>query len=186
MILENLKSFEWYNEPLNVAFGQHEMKITAAGYTDFWQSRHHNISKDNGHFFFSRFDDNFCCLVKWTFDMTQNFNQCGIMVRSNEDNWFKASVTYRDGKPEILSSVTCNGISDWAGCPLVHEVKTVWYKLIRKGFDYAVFWSQDGKNFDKLRQFCLCDNPLSVSAGAYVCSPNPEGFEAVLDQIDAA
>ena len=52
MILENLKNFEWYNEPANVTFGSHELEITAAEGTDFWQSKHHNFFKDDGHFFF--------------------------------------------------------------------------------------------------------------------------------------
>lgn len=43
MILENLKNFEWYNEPANVVFGSHELEIVAAEGTDFWQSAHHNF-----------------------------------------------------------------------------------------------------------------------------------------------
>ena len=52
MILENLKNFEWLNEPENVIFADKEMKIVAKKQTDFWQSKHHNFAKDDGHLFF--------------------------------------------------------------------------------------------------------------------------------------
>ena len=57
MILENIKDFEWLNEPENVIFADKEMKIIAKKETDFWQSKHHNFFKDNGHLFFLRTKD---------------------------------------------------------------------------------------------------------------------------------
>ena len=116
MILENLKNFEWYNEPANVVFGSHELEIVAAEGTDFWQSAHHNFFKDNGHFFFTKQTSDFSCVIKWRFDNAARFSQCGLMLRADGRNWFKISVMSADeNNPEVGSCVTKDGISDWAG-----------------------------------------------------------------------
>lgn len=184
MILENLKDFEWYNEPQNVIFGNQEMKIVAACGTDFWQSRQHNFMKDNGHFFYSRCNGDFTCIVKWHFDKAEEFNQCGIMVRADAQHWFKASVMSANKQsPEIGTVVTNQGYSDWANVPLPENTRDIWYKIVRQGKDYVAFYSLDGENYTRLRQFCLIRDDADVSAGAYICCPQNNGFEAVLAEI---
>ena len=161
MIFENLKNFEWYNEPANVTFGSHELEITAAEGTDFWQSKHHNFFKDDGHFFFITQSTDFSCVVKWRFENAVHFNQCGLMLRADED-----------------------GISDWAGAPLPENCNELWYKSVRHGDDYVVFYSVDGVNFIRVRQFALNSIDSDIKIGAYICAPRDFGFKAVLDEID--
>ena len=185
MIFENLKNFEWYNEPANVTFGSHELEITAAEGTDFWQSKHHNFFKDDGHFFFIRQSTDFNCVVKWRFENAVHFNQCGLMLRADEHNWFKISVMSADEhNPEIGSCVTKDGISDWAGAPLPENCNELWYKSVRHGDDYVVFYSVDGVNFIRVRQFALNLIDSDIKIGAYICAPRDFGFKAVLDEID--
>lgn len=54
MFLEQLRDFEWYNEPADVSFDERGMQVLSLPGTDFWQSLHHRVSKDDGHFFFTR------------------------------------------------------------------------------------------------------------------------------------
>ena len=51
MLLTNLRDFEWYNEPEDVSFEERGMAVLTKNKTDFWQSKHHNFKKDDGHFF---------------------------------------------------------------------------------------------------------------------------------------
>lgn len=51
MFLEQLRDFEWYNEPADVSFDERGMRVLSRARTDFWQSLHHRFSKDDGHFF---------------------------------------------------------------------------------------------------------------------------------------
>lgn len=185
MILENLKNFEWYNEPENVTFGSHELEITASSGTDFWQSEHHNFFKDNGHFFFCRKNADFGCVVKWRFENATKYNQCGLMLRTDSRNWFKISVMSADEDNfEIGNSATHNGVSDWAGVRLPQRCDVLWYKLVRHGDDYVAFYSTDGENFVRIRQFTLFSPDAEVKIGAYICSPQNAGFKATLDEID--
>lgn len=185
MILENIKDFEWYNEPKNVNFGGHEMTVAAWECTDFWQSKQHGFSKDDGHFFFIPKAGDFTCIIKWHFDTAEHFNQCGMMLRSDAENWFKASIMCESKiNQELGSCLTIDGISDWAGVSISEPVTQLWYKIVRRGNDYVAFYSFNGENFIRLRQFYLSPKSEKVAVGAYICSPQNGGFEAVLDEIN--
>ncbi len=184
MKLENLIDFEWYNEPENVIFLDQEMKILAYPKTDFWQSQQHKIKKDNGHLFFKRVDGNFVLRVKWRFDRTDLFKQCGLMVRLDERNWFKASLLCQtNDNPEIGTCLTVSGHSDWAGCVLQKKPTSISYKIERRDNDFVCFYSTDEQKYIRLRQFYLpCVDQIKV--GAYIASPQNENFEAVLDEVE--
>jgi hypothetical protein len=185
MRLESLIDFEWYNEPLNVSFEEKNVKIIAKPQTDFWQSLHHKIKKDNAHFFYKTLSGDFTLIIKWCFKTAENFNQCGIMARIDERNWFKASVMSRkQNAPEIGSCLTIGAFSDWAGAPLSKMPTEIFFKLERKGDDFVCFYSLDSKKYIRLRQFYLRGIEPDIKAGAYIAAPQSAPFEAVLDEID--
>ena len=49
MHFEALENFEWYNDPENVRFENDAMIIYARQGTDFWQTVHLGLKKDDGH-----------------------------------------------------------------------------------------------------------------------------------------
>ena len=59
MLLEQLRDFEWLNEPEDVSFSEEGMSVTAKKESDFWQNTRKNVHADNGHFFFVRCEDLF-------------------------------------------------------------------------------------------------------------------------------
>ena len=185
MKFENLQNFEWLNEPENVIFSDMEMKIVAKAQTDFWQSKHHNFAKDNGHLFFFRTKNDFNLIVHWKAEKCASFNQCGIMIRIDDKNWFKASLMYQNcQEAEVGSCVTIRGHSDWAGVMLENEPSHISYKLVRKNDDFMVYYSLDGVSYTRLRQFYLDTLGNELKAGAYICSPQENSFEAVLENIE--
>ena len=185
MKLESLIDFEWYNEPENVIFSDQEMKIVAKPLTDFWQSIHHQIKKDNGHFFYKKISSNFSLRIKWRFENATPFKQCGVMVASDERNWFKASILAKDeNRPEIGTCLTLGGHSDWAGTHLQNMPDVIFYKLERRGDDFVCSYSLDGQTYIRLRQFYLHGIESEMKVGAYLASPQNENFEAVLDEVD--
>lgn len=185
MLLGALQDFEWYNEPENVVFRDEEIFVTAKPKTDFWQSRHHGFSKDNGHFFFTRRDGLFTFSAKWHFNKNQAYAQCGIMLRIDENNWIKAAVMYDNpARPMLGTSVTQKGYSDWAALDISPDLKEIWFKLKRAQGDYFLYFSFDGKTYKPLRVAHLLNDMPEVKIGAYICSPNSTNFEALLSQID--
>lgn len=185
MLLDALKDFEWYNEPENVRFNDLGMVVNAKAQTDFWQSTHHSFHKDNGHFFFSRIKKDFTLVVKWRFDNADAFDQCGIMLRVDERNWFKfGTMSERKDNPKLGSSLTNFGYSDWAVIELAKPVTEIWYKLQCHGTDYIAYYSLDGKNYHQSRMFHLVNDAETVKIGAYIAAPQHSDFEGTLEILD--
>lgn len=180
MNFESLANFDWYNEPENVRFETDSMVIYAKPQTDFWQSVQHGFKKDNGHFFFSRKDGDFSFIVRWRFDRLDKFAQCGVMLRTDERNWLKASLMNEtEGENVLAVCLTVAGHSDWSGFLLNEEIHEMWFKLQRHEDDYILFYSLDGKQFTKIKMFYL-KSYEDVKAGAYIASPSDEGAVAEL------
>ena len=185
MLLGALQDFEWYNEPENVVFRDKLMLVTAAAGSDFWQSRHHGVSKDNGHFFYCRKDGNFTLVAKWSYTQKIPYAQCGVMLRVDENNWIKATVMYdAPDKPMLGTGVTQNGYSDWAAQPITPDFDDIWFKVKRLNGDYLLYYSLDGEKFKSIRMTHLLNDMPEVKVGAYICSPQSADFEAVLSQIE--
>lgn len=185
MLLDALKDFEWYNEPENVRFNDVGMVVNTKPKTDFWQSTHHNFHKDNGHFFFTRINHDFSLIVKWHFDKALAFDQCGIMLRVDERNWFKMSLmSERADQPKLGTSLTNFGYSDWAVVELTQPLNEIWYKLQCRGGDYIAYYSLDGLQYHQLRLFHLVNDSGEIKVGAYTASPQRSDFECILEILN--
>ena len=94
--------------------------------------------------------------VKTNFNSKKRFDQCGIVMYLNSENWLKASIEYENEKIQHLGSVvTNNGFSDWANCVISTKNKEMWYRFSRRCDDYCIENSEDGINFNQMR-VCIC------------------------------
>lgn len=184
MHFEAIRDFEWFNEP-EFGFSGGNLAIKAAPCTDFWQDFRHNISKDNGHFFFTRCKGSFCLNVKWKVSNEyQAGGQSGLMARINTKNWCKIALVKNEKKQNILTvSVTHSGVSDLAQIPLNGELQEITYRLqLQNGF-FLLSFSADGSSFIPVRQFQPLTDYDVLSVGAYICSPENMAFNATLTDI---
>ena len=66
----------------------------------------------------------FSFTVKTEFDSKNRFDQCGIVMYLDSENWLKASIEYENRSFQHLGSVvTNNGYSDWATTEIPTNVK---------------------------------------------------------------
>lgn len=185
MLLDTLRDFEWLNEPHDVSFNDQGMVVVSKPKTDFWQSLNHNFKKDDGHFFFSRCNSDFSLVVKWQFETISDFNQCGIMVRIDERNWFKASIMSESKEKPLLGSCVTNcGYSDWAAQDISPEIKEIYFKVKRVNGDYIIFYSYDDILYKQIRLLHMINEIQDIKVGAYICSPQSFSFRATLEKID--
>ena len=185
MLLERLKEFDWHNEPQQVRFEENGMRVTAKYRTDFWCCARYNFHKDDGHFFFNQMTGDFVCNLDWSFDNPSSYDQCGIMIRHDTDNWFKASIMYENEEnPLLATALTNDGFSDLATISLPSGTRHVWYRIKKRKGCYVASYSTDGENYIQLRKFYLIHDTDSVQVGAYICSPQRDDFEAVLHTLD--
>ena len=184
MLLELLKDFEWYNEPMRITYRDDGMDICAEAQTDFWQNSHHQLRKDNGHFFFTRKDSNFILNTHWKFEEYAGFRQCGVMVRIDERNWIKLGTMSAGSEVFQLGSVvTHRGNSDWAVHNIENPQGQIWFRIKRLKGDYILLVSSNGVDFQQLRMCSFHAESPEIKVGVYACSPQNLPFVCTLSSL---
>ena len=113
----DLNSLQWTREPAEFEIKGDSILITTAPHTDLWQRTYYHFQNDNAPVLQMKTREKFFSFVVKT-DFTQShqrFDQCGIVMYLDSENWLKGSVEYENGEFQHLGSVaTNNGYSDWA------------------------------------------------------------------------
>jgi len=176
----------WIFEPKNYSISKEEIRITTEPNTDFWQRTYYGFRNDNAHSILLKTDEKFFSfIVKASFDYKNMYDQCGIVIYQNSDNWVKASVEYENDSFQRLGSVvTNNGYSDWATTDINSSIAQVYYRLSRRKSDFLIESSFDGKDFEQMRVFHLFEGGGEIDFGLYACSPLDSSFEAVFSGFE--
>lgn len=142
--IETLQTFKWYNEPVKYEFRDVLIIHTDAD-TDYWQRTHYGFRRDNGHFLYGELKNDFAMTTLLEFNPVNQYDQCGLMIRLDSDNWIKVSVEYEDTRLSRLGSVvTKNGYSDWATSDISSDIKSICYRISRRGGDFLIEFSYEG------------------------------------------
>ncbi|MCK5119402.1 MAG: DUF1349 domain-containing protein, partial [Candidatus Latescibacteria bacterium] len=170
------KTFYWFNEPAKYELGS-GLEIFTDEKTDFWQNTYYGFQTDDGHCLLTRRDGDFSLTTSVEFRPREQYDQCGLMVRVDRENWIKVSTEYESEKYSRLGSVVTNlGFSDWATQDIPSNTREMWYRIGKKGSDFLIENSYDGQNWHQLRITHLhrVSEPLEV--GVYACSPTGKNF----------
>lgn len=123
--------------------------------------------------------------VRTAFESRHRFDQCGVALYLNSDNWMKASIEYENEEYQRLGSVVTNhGYSDWATTDIPADIKEMWYRLSRRESDYCLECSKDGKIFRQMRICHLWEGAGEISFGVYACSPEASSFRAEFTDLE--
>lgn len=181
----DFNGFKWINKPEKYHIGEDAISIITLAETDFWQNTYYGFVHDNAHAFLTEIEDEyFSFSVKTSFDSKRRFDQCGILVYTDSQNWVKASVEYENEEFQRLGSVvTNNGFSDWATTDIPSNIKEVWYRLSRRKADLLIESSFNGVDFKQMRICHMFSVPQKIRFGIYACSPEKSSFEAVFSDF---
>ena len=181
----NTAAFKWTRAPKAYEIKQDRIEITTEPNTDLWQRTYYGFRNDNAPVLqMTTSEKHFSFTVKTQFDSKRRFDQCGIVMYLNSDNWLKASIEYENDKFQRLGSVvTNNGYSDWATTDIDASVKTMWYRLSRRESDYCIECSYDGVNFKQMRICHMWEGADEISFGIYACSPEQSSFKATFTEM---
>ena len=170
------KPFYWFNEPTTYQLGA-GLEIYTDEKTDFWQNTHYGFQRDDGHCLLTRLAGDFSLMTHVEFRPQEIYDQCGLMVRVDRENWIKVSTEYENEKHSRLGSVVTNlGYSDWATQDISSTHTEMWYRISKNGPDFLLENSYDGQNWLQLRITHLHQVPEQLEAGVYACSPIGKDF----------
>ena len=182
----NLDNFKWMRAPKSYRIDEDRIEITTEAHTDLWQRTYYHFQNDNAPLLQTKTDEKyFSFVVKCDFsDSHRRFDQCGIVMYLDSENWLKASVEYENESFAHLGSVvTNNGFSDWATTVIPSDVKTMWYRLSRREDDFCIECSRDGKSFEQMRVCHMLAGGGKIRFGIYACSPEESSFKAVFTNL---
>lgn len=183
----DLRSFRWTREPAAYFVGENKIEITTKPYTDLWQRTYYHFRNDNAPLFQMTTDRRFFSFVVKT-DFTRSnhrFDQCGVVVYLDSENWIKGSVEYENEYYSHLGSVVTNhGYSDWSTTQISADIKSMWYRLSRRDDDFCIESSTDGVVFQQMRICHLHEAKDEIQIGIYACSPENSSFQAIFTHME--
>ena len=131
----DVKKLEWTREPQASVVTTDRIEIVTKPHTDLWQRTYYHFRNDNAPVLQMTTEEKFFSFtVRTSFKESHHrFDQCGVVMYLNSENWLKASVEYENESFQHLGSVVTNhGFSDWATTAIDAAEKSMWYRLSRR------------------------------------------------------
>ncbi len=181
-----ITDLKWIREPKQYDIKQNKIKIVTEPNTDLWQRTYYGFQNDTAPVLqMTTKQEYFSFVVKTEFKSKKRFDQCGIVMYLDSENWLKASIEYENEEYQRLGSVVTNqGYSDWATTDIDATIKMMWYRFSRRKSDYCIECSQDGIHFKQMRICHMCKGDGEIQFGIYACSPEQSSFEAVFSNME--
>ena len=182
----DINQFQWIRESKNYSIKEGCMEITTEPHTDLWQRTYYGFRNDNAPVLQMETEEKFFSfLVKTDFSHSSHrFDQCGVVMYLDSENWMKASVEYENEEFQHLGSVVTNhGYSDWATTAIPADVKVMWYRFSRRENDYCIECSHDGVRFFQMRICHMWEGGGKIRFGIYACSPEDSSFTAIFTDM---
>ena len=175
----------WTRQPEEYSISEDKIEIITKPNTDLWQRTYYHFRNDNAPVLQLETEEKyFSFIVKTEFESKHRFDQCGIVVYLDSENWLKGSIEYENEDFQHLGSVVTNmGYSDWATTAIKADIKSMWYRLSRRENDFCIECSQDGENFSQMRVCHLWKADDKIKFGIYACSPENSSIKATFTNM---
>ena len=159
---------KWTREPAEYIIESDRIEITTMPHTDLWQRTYYHFRNDNAPVLQMETEEKYFSFVVRT-DFAEShhrFDQCGIVMYLDSENWLKGSVEY------------------WATTAIPADVKEMWYRFSRREDDYCIECSKDGETFSQMRVCHMWEGAGKIRFGIYACSPEESSFKAVFTDME--
>lgn len=182
----DFNNLEWTREPSGYNITEETIEIITKPYTDLWQRTYYHFRNDNAPVLQIKTKEKyFSFVVKTQFEYKHRYDQCGIVIYLDSENWLKGSIEYENEEFQQLGSVVTNhGYSDWATTTINTSVKSMWYRLSRREDDFCIECSDNGINFSQIRVCHMWKAIDEISFGIYACSPENSSFKAIFTNFE--
>jgi len=182
----NTSSMQWTRPPKQYTITNGQIEMITEPCTDLWQRTYYHFRNDNAPVLQMETEEEyFSFVVKTDFDTKVRYDQSGIVMYLNSENWLKASVEYENEQIQRLGTVvTNNGYSDWASTDIDASIKSMWFRLSRRGQDFCVENSTDGVHYKQMRICHMFNAEKRIAFGVYACSAEQSSFKAAFTSLE--
>lgn len=173
---QTLEKMNWFNEPENWSITDNVLTMDVTPHSDYWRISHYGFTVDDAPFYYAEYGGEFEAKVKIMGNYKTRFDQAGVMIRLNHENYIKTGIEFVDGKYN-LSTVVTHKTSDWSVISLENPVEYIWIKAVRRRDAIEIFYSFDDKEYHMMRNAWVQENH-PVKIGMFGASPDGNGFKA--------
>jgi regulation of enolase protein 1 (concanavalin A-like superfamily) len=169
----SLDDMAWTREPgLWTRLGSTTVAWTSSPASDFWRYTGGVAPKHDGNSLLAPVGEgDFAMEADLCGILTDQYDQFGVFVEIDEQNWVKAGIELDDGL--WLSTVATKERSDWAREPA--KVPAIALRVLRHDDTVEAFVGEGGE-WRMIRELTLAG---AARVGVYSCSPKGEGFSAL-------
>lgn len=178
---QSLDRMQWFNEPDNWSIESNALIMDVTPQSDYWRISHYGFTVDDAPFLYTMRGGEFEVKLRISGDYKTRFDQAGLMLRIDEENYIKTGIEFVDGKYK-LSTVVTHRTSDWSVIELEDPVEYLWIKAVRRLDAVEIFYSFDDKEYTMMRNCWLQDN-TPVMVGMMAACPDGDGFKVRFDNF---
>lgn len=165
----------WTTPPVHAEQRSDGLYVTAAEGSDAWRVTSYGFVHDSEHALLAPFPPDTAVEVTFRLAFAEQFDQAGVFVRVDDENWVKAGVEHSDGV-DGLGAVVTRGMSDWSLAPVPDwDGRLVTIRVSRSGDALTVRARTDDTPWQLVRVAPL-DPAASASAGPFCCAPSRSGL----------
>lgn len=173
---QTLEKMNWFNEPDNWQINGSTLTMDVTPNSDYWRISHYGFTVDDAPFYYAEYGGEFEAKVKISGDYKVRFDQAGMMIRLDHENYIKTGIEFVDGKYN-LSTVVTHKTSDWSVIALDRPVEYIWIKAVRRLDAVEIFYSFDDKEYHMMRNaWVQANHPVKI--GMFAACPDGNGFKA--------
>lgn len=178
---QTLEKMNWFNEPSGWEISGKTLTMDVTPKSDYWRISHYGFTVDDAPFYYAEYGGEFEAKVKISGDYKARFDQAGMMIRIDHENYIKTGIEFVDGKYN-LSTVVTHHTSDWSVISLDKPVEYIWIKAVRRLDAIEIFYSFDDKEYHMMRNAWMAAN-CPVKIGMFAACPDGEGFKATFSDF---
>ena len=178
---QTLEKMQWFNEPSQWEIKDKKLTLFATPQSDYWRIAHYGFTVDDAPFLYTTYGGEFEAKVKISGDYRERYDQAGMMIRIDHENYIKTGIEYVDGKYN-LSAVVTHHTSDWSVITLDRAVPFIWIKAVRRLDAVEIYYSYAAQTYTLMRIAWLQDN-TPVQVGLMAASPDGQGFQASFEHF---
>ena len=180
-VAQTLEKMNWFNEPSEWSISGKSLTMDVTPKSDYWRISHYGFTVDDAPFYYAEYGGEFEAKVKISGDYKVRFDQAGLMIRLDHENYIKTGIEFVDGNYN-LSTVVTHHTSDWSVIALDRPVDCIWIKAVRRLDAVEIFYSFDDKEYVMMRNAWLeANHPVKI--GMFAACPDGNGFKATFSDF---
>ena len=165
----------WQNPPEQENYSGESLFVTSKSGSDFWRETYYGFIHDSGHCLLVDFPIGIAIEVSFINSFNELYDQAGIFISINENEWMKAGIEFSDGSSQ-LGAVVTHQFSDWSLSPVPQwNGKEVTIRASRNE-DAVIFRAKTLDQPWVTFRVAQLNRDAVAKAGLFCCSPSREGL----------